>query len=134
MEICTEFHGGDLYCTYGNGIFAGNWYCLRSMHKAAAGMALLPWQEEENLNLKSARVSVEWSYARAEQQWGMLTDKSNYKVDQDAARCFSEIRVMYLLTNFKVCCDEGSTMTGQRGFQCPPPSLEEYLTMLTNNV
>jgi hypothetical protein len=31
MQVCTEFHGGDLYCTYGDGIFAGNWYCLRSM-------------------------------------------------------------------------------------------------------
>jgi DDE superfamily endonuclease len=134
MQVCTEFHGGDLYCTYGDGIFAGNWYCLRSMHKPAAGMNLLDWQEAENLNLKSARVSVEWSYSRAEQQWPMLTNKMNYKVDQDSARCFAEIRVMYLLTNFKVCCDEGSTMTGQRGFRCTPPSLTEYINMLSKNI
>jgi DDE superfamily endonuclease len=120
MELCMEFHQGDLFCTYGDGIFAGNWYCLRTMHKETTGLPLLAWQEEENMNLKAARESIEWSYARAEMQWPLLTNKRNFKVDQDSARCFAEIRVMYLLTNFKVCADKGSTMTGTRGFQCPP--------------
>jgi hypothetical protein len=134
MKLCMEFHQGDLFCTYGDCIFAGNWYCLRIMQKETTGLPLLAWQEEENMNLKAARESIEWSYARAEMQWPLLTNKRNFKVDQNSARCSAEIRVMYLLTNFKVCADEGSTMTGTRGFQCPPPSLETYLNMLNNSV
>jgi hypothetical protein len=103
------------------------------MHKETTGLPLLDWQEEENMNLKATRESIEWSYARAEMQWPLLTNKRNFKVDQDSARCFAEIRVMYLLTNFKVCTDEGSTMTGTRGFQCPPPLLADYLAMLKTN-
>jgi DDE superfamily endonuclease len=74
MEMCSmEFHSGDLYCTYGDGIFAGNWYCLQTMHKETSGLPLLDWQEEENMNLKAARESIEWSYARVEMQWPLLT-------------------------------------------------------------
>jgi hypothetical protein len=86
-------------------------------------------QEEENLNMKSAREMIEWSYAKAEQNWPMLNRKDFYKLDMDPDRVWAEIRVMYLLTNFKVCELEGSTMTGERGFKCPPPTLAAYLSM-----
>jgi hypothetical protein len=130
VDLCTEFHGVDqLYATYGDGVFAGYWYCLRTRHEAAPDMPLTAAQDEENDNMKSARESIEWSYARAEQLWPLLNTKDSFKLEQDADRVFAEIRVMYFLTNCKVCTSEGSTMTGTRGFQCPPPSLEQYLNM-----
>jgi DDE superfamily endonuclease len=132
MEICQESHGGDLYCTYGDGIFAGYWYCLRTKHVAPPGMVLTDAQLAENENYSSARISVEMSYAKAEQLFPMLNIKNQKKLEVDAIKSFAEIRVMYLFTNFKVCCAEGSTMTGERMFQCPPPSLEEYLGFLNN--
>jgi hypothetical protein len=49
-------------------------------------------------------------------------------VDASTNVVFAEIRVMYLLTNFVVCALEGSTMTGERGFQCVPPILEAYMS------
>lgn len=112
---------------YGDGIFAGYWNCLRTKHIAPPSMDLTEDQKDENDNMAAARVSVEWSYARAEQLWPLLLKKSHYKVDLDPAKVFAEIRVLYLMTNFKVCCSEGSTMTGQRMFCCPPPSLQWYL-------
>jgi len=134
VDLCTEFHGADhLYATYGDGIFAGYWYCLRTRHEAAPGLPLTVSQEEMNDNMKLARECVEWSYARAEQLWPMLNTKDGFKLEEDSERMFAEIRVIYWLTNCKVCTSEGSTMTGTRGFQCPPPSLEDYLSMLPDD-
>lgn len=135
VDLCTQHHGPNaLYCTYGDAIFAGYWACLRTRHESAPGLPLTVEQESENENMKSVRESVEWSYAKAEQLWPMLNTKESFRLEQDADRVFAEFRVMYLLTNFKVCADEGSTMTGQRGLQCSPPSLQEYLSMRSNNV
>ena len=129
-DLCLNHHGGDLYCTYGDGIFAGYWHCLRTRHEAPPNTVLTQKQQDENENMKAVRESVEWSYARAEQLWPLLNKKDEQKLEVDSRRCFAEVRVMYLLTNFKVCESEGSTMTGVRGFQCPPPTLEEYLAMV----
>jgi hypothetical protein len=128
-DLCQQHFGNVMYCTYGDDIFAGYWYCLRTKHKPAPGMALTAIQEEENDNMKSVRECIEWSFAKAEQNWPMLNRKESKKLEKDPELVWAEIRVMYLLTNFKVCELEGSTMTGTRGFQCPPPSLSEYLTM-----
>ena len=92
-------------------------------------MPLTAIQAEENENMKSVHEMVEWSYAKAEQSWPMLNRKDGYKLEQDPDQVWAEIRVMYLLRNFKVCELEGSTMTGTRGFECPPPTLAEYLAM-----
>jgi hypothetical protein len=80
--------------------------------------------------MKSVHEMIEWSYAKAKQNWLMLNRKDTYKLEQDSDRVlWAEIRVMYLLTNFKVYELEGSTMTGTRGFACAPPTLSEYLAM-----
>lgn len=130
LDLCTQHHGGDLYCTYGDGIFAGYWHCLRTKHEAPPNTVLTQQQEDENANMKAVRECVEWSYARAEQLWPLLNKKDEQKMEVDSRRCFAEVRVMYLFTNFKICLSEGSTMTGHRGFRCPPPTLQEYLNMV----
>ena len=80
--------------------------------------------------MKSARESVEWSYAKEEMLWPLLVWKNDKKIELDPDRLFAEIRVMNMLTNMKVCAMEGSTMTSGKFFACPPPSLEEYLNMI----
>lgn len=132
LNLCTASHGGDLHCTYGDGIFAGNWHCLRTCHYAPPGVTLTDEQESENEAMKSVRECVEWSCAKAESLWPLLTTKCHKKLEVDSGRVFAEVRVMYVLTNFKICCAEGSAMTGERGFQCAPPTLQEYLAMNTN--
>ena len=131
LQLNQQHHGGDLYCTYGDGIFAGYWYCLRSRHIEPPNMPLTPVQQEENDSMASVRESVEWSYAKAEQLWPLLNRKDVKKVDgQSGERVFAEVRVAWLLTNINICASEGSTMTGLRGFRCPPPTVEEYLSMI----
>lgn len=130
LDLCQEFHDGDIYCTYGDGIFAGYWFCLRTAHQSSPLMPLTPYQEEENQAMKGVRIPVEWSYGKVEQMWPILNTKTHFKIDQNADNVFMTIRVAYLLANLKICCLEGSTGTGTRGFECPPPSLPEYLNML----
>ena len=128
VDLCTYLFGGDhLYCTYGDAIFAGYWHCLRTAHYAPPGYNLTDEQESLNENMKSARECIEWSYARAEQQSPLLVQKYHNKLEVDSGRVFAETRMMYLFNNFHVCCLEGSTMTGERGFRLAPSSLEEYL-------
>jgi DDE superfamily endonuclease len=129
-EGCTTKFGGDLYCTYGDAIFAGYWQCMRTQHYAPPGMHLTAAQEEENENMKAVRECVEWSYAKAETLFPLLTTKYHSKLEIDSRRVFAEVRVMYFLTNCKICCYEGSTMTGERGFRHAPPTLEQYLAMM----
>jgi hypothetical protein len=130
QDLCQEYHNNTMFCTYGDGIFAGYWMCLRTSHMVAPGMPLTDVQIDQNENMKSARESIELSYGKAEQLWPALNRKAGFKVDANPHGVFAEIRVMYLLTNFVVCALEGSTMTGDRGFRCPPPQLEEYLNMV----
>ena len=130
MELCQQHHHGDLYCVYGDGIFAGYWYCLRSRHIPPLNLPLTLAQEEENDNMCSARESVEWSYAKAESLWPLLNRKDVKKVDNSGGeRVFAEVHVAWLLTNLNICTMEGSNMTGDRGLRCPPPSIEDYLSM-----
>jgi DDE superfamily endonuclease len=129
-DLCIEQHNGRLFCTYGDGIFGGYWYCLRSPHVPPPDMPLTEAQVDQNENMKSARQSIEMSYAEVEQKWPLINRKDDKRIDFDPACSFAEIRVMYLLTNFSTCCKEGGTMTGQRGFRMPPPTLEDYLNMI----
>jgi hypothetical protein len=134
QQLCEEDHNNTMYCTYGDGIFAGYWYCLRTSHMVSPNTRLTAAQEDQNENMKSARECIELSYAKAEQLWPALNRKEGFKVDANPMRVFAEIRVMYLLTNFVVCSMEGSTMTGDRGFRCPPPSLADYINMVPDPV
>jgi DDE superfamily endonuclease len=132
-ELCEEYHNSMLYSTYGDGIFAGYWYCLRTSHQEAPNMSLTNAQKDQNENMKSARQCIELSYGKAESLWPMLNQKDGFRLNVNPERVFAEIRVMFLLNNFHVCCLEGSTMTGQRYFRCPPPTLQEYLAMRDRN-
>ena len=130
LDLCMQFHGpNSLYSVYGDGIFAGYWYCLRTRHEPTPMLPLTPAQDSENDNMKAARESVEWSYARAEQLWPLMNKKEAHVLELDSAMVFGQFRVMYFLTNCKICSEQGSTMTGKRMFRCPPPSLYEYLSM-----
>jgi hypothetical protein len=130
-DLCIHFHGADhLYATYGDGIFAGYWYCLRTRHEPSPLLPLTHAQETENDNMKAVRESVEWSYARAEQLWPLMNKKQAHVLEWNSQVVFGQFRVMYFLTNCKVCAEEGSTCTGSRMFACPPPSLQTYLNMV----
>jgi len=82
--------------------------------------------------MKTVRQAIEFSYARAEQLWPYLNKKDDKKLEGIHTKVAAEVRVMYLLTNFKVCCSEGNTWTGERGLECVPPSLEKCLAMNPN--
>jgi hypothetical protein len=113
-DLCIHFHGANnLYSVYGDGIFAGYWYCVRTRHEPTPTIPLTPAQTTENDNMKAVRESVEWSYARAEMLWPLMNKKQAHILEWDSAVVFGQFRVMYWLTNCKVAAEGGSTMTGQ---------------------
>jgi hypothetical protein len=57
-DLCRESHNNKLYATYGDDIFAGYWYCLRTVHAEAPNMPLTKAQKQQNENMKSARQSI----------------------------------------------------------------------------
>ena len=118
-----------MYCTYGDGIFAGYWLCVRTKHEPTPTIPLMLAQDSENDNMKAVRESVEWSYARAEMLQPLMNKKQAHILEWNSAVVFGQFHVMYFLTNCKVCSEEGSTCTGKRMFACTPPSLQEYLSM-----
>jgi hypothetical protein len=75
--LCEEFYGGGrLFATYGDGIFGGYWYCLWSPHVAdPPDMPLTEAQIDQNENMKSARQSIEMSYAAVEQKRSLINRK-----------------------------------------------------------
>jgi hypothetical protein len=53
-DLCIHFHGaGSLYCTYGDGIFAGYWYCMRTRHEPTAKCLCVHGKIVENDNMKA---------------------------------------------------------------------------------
>jgi hypothetical protein len=76
MDLCIQHHGaGYLYCTYGDGIFAGYWFCLRIRHEPTQLYPLTPVQQTKNENMKAVRECVEWLYARVELLWPLINKK-----------------------------------------------------------
>jgi len=127
-ECLNHFHN-RLYAVYADSIFKGYWHCLRTRHEEIPqlGIHLTFAQENENNNLKSARVAIEFGYGRASQLFPLLEVREYTKLLLDADLIYAQMRVMHFLSNVVTCLREGSTCTGKRMFACPPPSLEEYL-------
>ena len=114
MDFCIQYHSPDkLYCTYGDGIFAGYWTCVCMRYKPMPTLLLTQAQKIENYNMKAVREFVEWSYARAEELWPLLNKKQAHVLEVDPAMVFGQFRVMYFLMNCKDAAEEGSTMTGK---------------------
>ena len=126
-----HFHGANnLYCTYGNEIFAGFWTCVRTRHEPTPDLPLTPAQEIENDNMKAVCESIEQSYGRAEELWPLLNKKKAHILELDPAMVFGQFHIMYFLTNCKVAAEEGSMMTGRCMFACQPLTLQEYLSSM----
>lgn len=70
---------------------------------------MIPEQESKNESMKSVQECVEWSCARAESLWPLLTTKCHKKLEVDSGCVFAEVRVVHCLTNFRICAAEGST-------------------------
>jgi hypothetical protein len=72
---------------------------------------------------------------RIYQTWNLVVILSDREpVTIGLSSCLIRILPLLLVqmpfTNCKVCCYEGSTMTGERGFCHAPPTLQEYLEMM----
>ena len=129
-DLCVQHFGAHrLYACYGDAIFRGRYYCVRTRHEPlpVLNYFLTPGQENENDNMKSAREFIEHGYGFCLAKFPELGVRNYNKLLLDAELIYSKVHVFHFLSNVLVCLREGSTCTGDRGFGLAPPSVEDYL-------
>lgn len=120
---------GRVYCGYADAIFAGWHLALRCHHVAlpVLGLHLTQYQINENNLMKSVREAIEQLIAFTLNSFPLLEEWRHFKVLKNGDMFIEEIRVIYFLANCLTCVREGNVCSGRRGFNCPPPTLDEYL-------
>jgi len=86
-------------------------------------------QKEFNRDMSSLRVSVEYGFGRVIQQFAFLDFKKNQKLYLQNLQ--EQYYVAALLANCQICLRESQV---SEYFDCPPPSLEDYLRWEINFV
>lgn len=119
---------GNLYAFYGDSAFQGPWLNIRTRHKPTVLHPLTEQEEDENKAMKKARETIEWSYGLITELWNLAATKWRFKLETDPQVVMEQVRVMHLLTNCRTCL-HGSNVSSGNTFNCPPPSLQIYLTL-----
>jgi hypothetical protein len=127
-EACLNVHG-RLYAGYADAIFAGWSLCLRCRHVPVPGIdnPLTDFQKNENEIFKPARETIEQLIGRTVNLFPILDQWRHVKVLKNGENIIEEMHVIYFLVNCITCLREGNVCSSLRGFNCPPPTLEEYL-------
>ena len=129
-DLCVQHFGAHrLYASYGDAIFRGRYYCVRTRHEPipALNYFLTPEEENEDDNMKSAREFIEHGYGFVSAKFPEVENKEFNKLLLDAELIYAKVHVFHFLSNVLVCLRGGSTCTGDRGFCLAPPSVEDYL-------
>jgi hypothetical protein len=116
------------YAFYGDSAFQGPWTNIRTRHKATELHPLTQQEEDENKAMKKVRESIEWEYGSNTVLWKLASNKHRFKLETDPQVVMAQVRVMQLLTNCYTCL-HGSNISSRYTFDCPPPSLQSYLTL-----
>ena len=87
-----------------------------------------PQQKEFNGKMNAARIAVEWNYKDVKQSFASNDFSRKLQVRNGPVGLFYVVSV--LLRNFKTCL--GHSAQSSHYFDCPPPSLEPYITMNEN--
>jgi hypothetical protein len=120
---------GRLYAGYADAIFAGWHLCLRCRHVPVPGLnaPLTDFQQNENEFMKPARETIEQLIGRTVNLFPILDQWRHVKILKNGENIIEEMHVIYFLVNCITCLREGNVCSSLRGFDCPPPTLEEYL-------
>lgn len=120
-EVWQEclFIDGDWYYLYGDSA-----YLLRPWMQRPYTRGVCSAQETAfNTQMSEVRVSVEHNYKDLKQLWNSQDFARKIKVRQSPVALLYKMSA--LLTNFRVCLYQGGQINAF--FDCPPPTLEEYL-------
>lgn len=126
LHALFQLHGLQGHSIYGDSIFFGPHYCIRTRHEPILGIPLAYHQRHENAVMKKCRQPIEWEYALKNKYWEAARFKYCKKLLVNAELVRAEIRVFHLLTNIH-CCYYGNQIS--QFYNMIPPSAAEYLNM-----
>jgi hypothetical protein len=123
-----QYGHGNVYAFYGDSGFLGPWVNIRTRHRPTVLHPLTEREEDENKAMMKVRETIEWSYGLITVLWNLAANKQRFKLETDPQVVMEQVRVMHLLTNCRTCL-HGSNVSSRNTFDCPPPSLQAYLTL-----
>ena len=130
LDACARHFGNNvIYAVYGDSIFFGPCFCVRSRHVPIPSLNLNLTVPMELMNsaMNSSREGIELGYGYGKKQFPLLEVKDFIKLKVVSDLCQAQVGVMHFLANCLTCMREGNTVTGQRMFAMDPPSIEDYL-------
>ena len=77
--------------------------------------------------LRAIRQHIEFWYGKLANIFKLCANKHSFKLAANRPHALEQLRVCHLLVNIKNIL-AGDTASGSTQFDCPPPSLEDYLT------
>ena len=120
----------DPYSVFGDSTYnAQHLQCTRSYYRPLApGVALTAQQELCNTQIKPPRQTIEFSYGEIEGIFQICTQPRSLKLAQRIPYAQEQLRVCHLLSNIYTCLN-GNKASSHMKFNCPPPSLDDYLQL-----
>jgi len=117
------------YSALGDLIYGVNWQCIRSYYRAYILPHLMTQQHRiVDAELRAVRQHIEFWYGKAANNFKVIADKKSFKLASHTPHAIELLRVSHLLVNIYNII-HGDTSSGVTQFDCPPPSLEEYLAL-----
>jgi hypothetical protein len=117
------------YQALGDGAYGGNLRCIRSYFQSLAGQPPLTDEQKKcNIAIKRCRQSIEWSYGKVSRDFAICSHPKHIMIGKRNPYTVEQLRVAHLLTNISTCL-KGDQASGKNMFGCPPPKLEDYLSL-----
>jgi hypothetical protein len=127
--IAIQSNKAHEYQALGDGAYGCNLRCVRSYLKARAGQPPLTAQQQAvDRALRLCRWNIEWGYGRQSKEFGICAHPKHNMIAQEHPYAIEQLRVAHLLTNIATCL-KGDCTSGSSMFDCPAPSLEDYLRL-----
>ena len=117
------------YAALGDGIYGMDFECIRSYYKAHFPQAqMTEYMRVCDSEMKACRQSIEWGYGKTDNIFSICDNADNFKLGKRNPYAIELLRVCHLLTNIYNCVN-GDQSSGHSMFNCPAPSLEQYLAL-----
>lgn len=117
------------FSSLGDCAYGVNLQCIRSYYRAYFNPAMLTlFMRECDRELRGCRQHIELKYGRVARIFSICDDPSNFKLAQHTPYAVELLRVCFLLCNIYTCL-KGDSASSYLTFDCPPPSLEDYLRL-----
>ena len=113
---------------FGDSIYRGFLQNITSYYRAIPPDVLTPPELKINASLRSARQPIEKNYGLTSCVQRICDSRRGYQLGKQHPYSLEQLRVCHLLINCYICFN-GDQASGVNTFDCPPPTIDEYLRL-----